>query len=429
MTDVIRITGGTPLRGELSLSASKNGTLPLLAAALLVKDDVILHNVPQITDVMRMLQLLEMLGATVERDGNSVRINATHLNEDPPDRELVASMRASFWVIGPLLARLGHAELPLPGGCAIGSRPVDYIINALCSFNIEAIEEVDVVKCQAKGRLQGAKITLDPAYKAVAATFIPTMTACLAEGRTVIENASADPETEQLAAFLTKIGAHIEGAGTHHLVIDGREELHGCEFAIELTDRIEAGTYLIAGAATRGSVRVSPIRPLHLAALLQKLEEMGLRVEREEHAVTVTYVERPRGVTVYTAPFPGFPTDLQSPMVALMSLAEGRSEMYESIYDGRLGYVHELRRMGAQVKLENSRHVVIEGVESLQGRDLEGADMRAGAALVVAALAADGTSTVANRKYIIRGYERIEEKLSDLGAKIALPEDDDVLTA
>lgn len=429
MSDTIHITGGVPLRGNVPLSASKNGTLPILAATLLVEDEVVLHNVPQIADIARMCQLMELLGAQVTREGDTVRVNARRLTNAQPDRDLMAAMRASFYVLGPLLARLGRAEVPLPGGCAIGSRPVDYIINALCGLNVQADEEIDVVKCTAPGGLLGGTVTLDPIYKSPGATFNVVMAACLAQGRTIIENASADPETEQFCEFLMAMGAQIDGAGSNRLVIEGQQRLHGCEFNVWLADRIEAGTYLIAGAATRGAVRVSPIRPAHLAALIDKLEEMGLQVTREPDAVTVAYTERPHGVTVYTSPFPGFPTDLQSPMVALMCLAEGRSDMYEAIYDGRMSYIHELRRMGAQVKLDTSQHAIIEGVDMLQGRDLEGADMRAGAALIIAALAAEGENTVGNRHYIIRGYERIEEKLRLLGANVALPDEDDVLTA
>jgi len=420
MPDCFRVEGGIPLRGDVVLSGSKNGALPVLAATLLVEGDVLLHNVPRISDIERMCQMIALLGADVRRDGDTVRINAAHLSTTRADRDLSAAMRASIDVVGPLLARCGHAEVPLPGGCAIGSRPVGYIIQALQQLGVQTEERTDVVVCTTEGRLQGGTVTLDPVYRSPRATFIVAMTAALAAGRTVIENASPDPEVEGFCHFLQAAGVGVEGIGTSRLVIEGRERLHGCEHTI-LSDRIEAGTYLLAGAATKGEVRVHPIKPDHIASLLDKLEEMGLSVLREADAVTVRYEKRPTGATVYTTPFPGFPTDLQPPMVVLMCLAEGRSAMYETIYDGRLNYVHELRRMGAQVKLETGQQAVIEGVDTLQGRQVEGADMRAGAALVVAALAASGESTIDGRHYIIRGYECLEEKLAALGARISIP--------
>ncbi|HEY3378283.1 MAG TPA: UDP-N-acetylglucosamine 1-carboxyvinyltransferase [Armatimonadota bacterium] len=420
MSDRFRVAGGVPLHGEVILSGSKNGALPILAAALLVEGEVILHNVPRISDIDKMCQMMALLGATVEQHGHTIRIDATTLTSASADRDLAAAMRGSFYVAGPLLGRLNRAIVPLPGGCAIGSRPVDYIITALQGLGVEAEEKTDVLDCTTRGGLRGATVTLDPTYRSPGATFNVAMAAVLAQGRTIIENASADPEVENFCHFLQAAGAHIAGVGTTRLVIDGCPRLQPCAHTV-LSDRIEAGTYLVAGAATKGAVRVSPIKPAYIESLLEKLEEMGLVVEREAEAVTVRYVARPKGVTVYTTAFPGFPTDLQPPMVVLMCLAEGRSLMNESIYDGRLNYVHELRRMGAQVKLETSQQAVIEGVETLQGRQVEGADMRAGAALVVAALAAQGESTISGRHYIIRGYEDLEMKLAKLGARITVP--------
>ncbi|HEX2948028.1 MAG TPA: UDP-N-acetylglucosamine 1-carboxyvinyltransferase [Armatimonadota bacterium] len=423
MSDCFRVVGGLPLHGEVILSGSKNGALPILAATLLVEDEVILHNVPQISDIDKMCQLISLLGAKVEQHGETVRVDATHITSVRADRDLAAAMRASFYVVGPLLARVNRAEVPLPGGCAIGSRPVDYVIKALKQLGATAEEQTDVVVCTTMNGLQGATVTLDPIYRSPGATFNVAMAAVLAKGRTIIENASSDPEIENFCRFLQAAGANIEGVGTNRLVIEGRDHLHGCEHTV-VSDRIEAGTYLLAAAATRGEVRVSPCKPAHIESLLERLEEMGgIAVLRERDAVTVRYESRPLGTTVYTTPFPGFPTDLQPPMVVLMCLANGKSIMNEAIYDGRLNYVHELRRMGAQVKLETSQQAVIEGVESLQGRKLEGADMRAGAALVVAALAAEGESVIAGRHYIIRGYEHLEKKLSDLGARIIVPND------
>jgi len=417
MSDRYVITGGVPLNGDVTLGGSKNGALPILAATLLIEDEVVLHNVPQISDIDKMCQLISLLGAKVERRGRTVRVNASALTSARADRDLTAAMRASFYVVSPLLARLGRAEVPLPGGCSIGSRPVDYVIDALRHLGVSAEERTDEVICSTPKGLQGTTVTLDPTYRSPGATFNLAMAATLANGRTIIENASADPEVEGFCRFLQAAGATIEGAGDNRLVIDGRDHLHHCEYTI-ISDRIEAGTFLLGGAATGGTVRVGPIKPAHLGALLDKLEEMGLVVLRERDAVTVRTEGRPRGATVYTTAFPGFPTDLQPPMVVLQCLAEGRSVMNETIYDGRLTYVHQLRRMGAQLKLETSQQAVIEGVDALQGREVEGADMRASAALVLAGVAAHGESVVDGRHYILRGYEHFEEKLTALGAKI-----------
>ncbi len=423
MSDRLHIRGGRPLTGEVVLNGSKNGALPILAAALLVEEPVQLHNVPQISDIEKMCELLRGQGAVVTRDGDTLRLDAAALSGAAIDRDLAAAMRGSFYLLGPLLARRRRAEIPLPGGCAIGSRPVDYVIRALEGLGVVTEERTDVVVCTAPDGLHGATITLDPVYRSPGATFNVAMAAALAEGRTVIENASSDPEVENFCRFLQAAGVGIEGEGTTRLVIEGQKRLHRCAHTI-LSDRIEAGTFLIAAAATRGEVRVHPLRPAYLDSLLDKLEEMGVTVLRERDAITVRGDARPTGATVYTMPYPGFPTDLQPPMVVLMCLAEGRSEMRETIYDGRLSFVHELRRMGAQVKLASGQHAMIEGVDALRGRSMEGKDMRAGAALVVAALAAEGDSYIAGRHYIVRGYERLEEKLRSLGAQVLDDEDE-----
>ncbi len=416
-SNCLRIIGGTPLRGAVQLNGSKNGALPILAAALLVEGAVALHNVPQISDVDKMCQLMRLLGASVEQDGDTVRIDATTLTTPTADRELSVAMRASHYVLPPLLARLGYAEVPLPGGCAIGDRPVEYILNALRQMDIQVEERKDVMVGTSPDGLRGGTVTLNPTFRSPGATFDVVMAAVLAEGQTIVENASPDPEVDNFCRFLTAAGAIITHPSPDRIVIDGVKRLHGCEHAV-LSDRIEAGTYLIAGAATKGEVRVAPIKPEYLESVLEKLEEMGVMVLREKDAVTVRYQGRPKATTVFTRPYPAFPTDLQSPMVVLMCLAEGRSTMTETIYDGRLTYVHELRKMGAQVKLASGMAAVIEGVESLTGRAVQGTDMRASAALVIAALAADGESTVLGRQYIARGYQNLEEKLATLGAHI-----------
>lgn len=420
MEESFRVIGGVPLNGEVQLSGSKNCALPILAAALLVDDIVVLKNVPKISDISTICKMISLLGAKIAWQGNTLTIDARKLTSTMPDRDLSVAIRASYYLIAPLLARLHKAEVPIPGGCYIGSRPIDYVITALRQLGVHAEEQIDLVICHASNGLHGAQITLDPKYRSPGATFTAVMAAVLAKGRSIIDNASADPDVENFCHFLCAAGASIEGIGSTRLTIEGKEKLHGCEHEI-ISDRIEAGTYLIAAAATHGEVRVTPIKPRYIESLLAILEKMGAAVIREENAVTVRYEKRLQGCTVYTEPFPGFPTDMQPMMVVLMCLAAGNSEMHEAIYDGRLNYVRDLRGMGAMAKLEGNHQVIIEGVEKLHCGNPNGADMRAGVALIIAALAAEGESRVNGRKFVARGYENLEEKLCKLGAQIFIP--------
>jgi UDP-N-acetylglucosamine 1-carboxyvinyltransferase len=416
--DIIRIQGGRPLRGAVELSGSKNGALPLLAATILVEGETILRNVPAIEDVFTMLDLLRALGLQAElaADGTARIVNhgpATHVA--PP--ELVHKMRASFWVAGPLLSRLRQAEVALPGGCNLGSRPVDFHLRGFEALGAEVSLRDGLMSARAP-RLSGAVIRQDGALRSVGATMNIAMAACLAEGTTIIENASREPEVVDLCRFLTKAGARITGVGADALRIDGVARLDGVEHPV-LSDRIEAGTLLMAAAITGGEATLGRIAPEDLGAALDALARAGLEVRRGAGEVAVRAGGRARAVNIATAPFPGFPTDLQPPMTALLCLAEGTSVVEETIYDGRLGHAEELRKMGAEIEA-TSRRAVIRGVERLRGATLHAHNIRAGAAVVLAALAAEGESRVLGRHVIDRGYQRFEEKLAGLGACIEI---------
>lgn len=418
MSDLLKVTGGIPLSGEITLSGSKNGGLPIIAASLLVSGTAVLHNVPQIADVENLFKLMSVLGAKIDRSGNTVTIDAANITGYELERQLATSMRGSYYLIGPLLARMGKVIAPMPGGCSIGARPVDYIMQAIRSLGVQAIEHTDEAICTAPDGLIGGRVILDPTYRSPGATFNALLTAVLANGQTVIDCATEDPEMTNLCEFLTSAGAKIYGVGTRRIIIDGVDKLHDVEHTL-LPDRIEGGTFLIAGAATRGKVTIGKIPPADLTSLTDIFNDMGIRVETGNDYITVDARNvNPVGTIVSTQPFPGFPTDLQPPLVALMCKAEGRSVVHENIYSGRMGYVNELRKMGARIKVDENKIANIEGVDKLEGRLLEPADMRAGAALVVAALSAEGISTITGRHFIIRGYENLENKLKHLGVKV-----------
>jgi len=423
MKDRLVINGNKPLNGRVKLSGSKNGALPIIAASLLVKNGkTILRNVPDISDIHTMAEILRRLGSKIEFDTltHVMTIDAKNLTTDEACRELAPFIRASFYVAGPLLARLNSAKVPLPGGCSIGSRPVGYIVDALKELSVTAVEDIDLVTLTSKDGLTGARIVLDPKYCSPGATFNAVMAATLAKGKTVVENASPDPEVESFCEFLAQCGAKIKGIGTKTLEIDGVDELNGTTYDI-ISDRIEAGTYLIAGVATKGDVEVYPLAFEHISSLTDIMTEMGVKITLTDNGVRATWVKEIKSSTVYTAPYPGFPTDLQPPLVVLMTLAGGVSKLNEAIYNGRLGYIRDLRRMGARVSINNDNSgVTIEGVHSLAGKLIEGTDMRAGAALAIAALVADGESEVLGMRYIERGYEDIAGKFSSLGGNIEL---------
>jgi UDP-N-acetylglucosamine 1-carboxyvinyltransferase len=413
-SDIIRIIGGRRLEGTVAVSGSKNGVLPMLAATLLADGESVLQGVPAIADVDTMSDLLRAFGLAVSREGLTVTVSGRPQHAVAP-LDLVHRMRASFYVSGPLLARLGRAEVPLPGGCALGSRPVDYVVRGFESLGARATVEHGYV-CLAAPKLSGATVYLDARYRSPGATFNLTMAAVLAEGTTVIENACAEPEVVRFCEFLKAMGARIEGAGASQLRIEGVSALHGAEARVP-PDRLEAGTFLLAGAVTGGDVTVQPIPPSDLAFFLDKLAEAGLEIRREPESIRLIAPGRPRAIDVVTGPFPLFPTDLQPPTMSLMCIAEGTSLMQETIYDGRLTHADELRRMGAQIRLVD-QSAVVTGVDRLTGAAVSAQNIRAGAAMVLAGLAADGETEITGRRLIARGYENLEVKLAALGADI-----------
>lgn len=414
--DKLVIMGGQPLRGEVELSGSKNSSLPIIAAALLAsKGQCILHNAPYISDVEAMCEMLRALGADVRRDDQAIVIDAQNLNNHCAPDSLVRKMRASFYVAAPLLARLHKAEVPLPGGCVLGARPVNYHINAFQKMGAHIVVEHGAMHAEVK-RWHGTEIYLEPKHSSVGATVNVMMAATLAEGVTTIENAAREPEVENLADFLNKMGAKIEGAGTATIRIEGVKELHGAEHSI-YNDRIEAGTYLAAAAITGGDVTVRGLSPKHLPIFLDKLEEAGVEITSGENWIRARAVGPLQAVDASTSPFPGFATDLQPLLATLMCVANGRAAIEETLYEARFGFVDELLRMGADIKVQGQTALVT-GVKELSGAEVEATDLRAGAALVLAGLAAPGRTEIGHVKYIDRGYEDLTGKLKALGAHI-----------
>lgn len=420
--DAWRIAGGRALRGRVRISGSKNGGLPTLAATLLVDGETILHNVPRIADVETMLDLLRSFGLTVEeRAGGTVRILNRGLETHRAPLELVGRMRASHYLLGPLVARLGRAEIPPPGGCDIGQRPLDYILSGLEALGVESRVENERVVVRAP-RLLGARVLLNPVFRSPGATFSILMAASLAEGATLIENASFEPDVAAFCRYLIAAGAEIEGIGTTTLTVRGVDALHGVEHTIN-PDRLEAGTFFCAAATTRGEVFVEDIQRSDLGAIADKLEEAGLILGESDGGMKAAYGERLRGISVVAEPFPHFPTDLQPPMAAVLAAAEGVSSIRDSIFDLRLQYAGELEKMGAQIRVLDARTAEITGVRRLHGAEVAGHNIRDGATLVVAALGAEGESIVSGRRYVARGYQALDAKLRSLGADIEGAED------
>lgn len=409
-----KIAGGTPLTGAVTISGSKNAALALMAGALLIEGEVLLHNTPQIEDVFTMIALLEGLGVRTSWQGNTLYLDARVLHHAQPNPQLVNRMRASFYIFGPLLARLGYAKMPHPGGCQIGSRPVNFHINGLRALGATITQNGNSYTAQTLG-LSGARIYLD--MPSAGATQQIMTAAVYASGVTIIENAAMEPEVVNLANFLNAAGARIEGAGTSTLYIQGTAQLRSqVEFSV-IPDRLEAGTFALAAAITRGEVTLEKVMPEHLHALLAKLREAEVRVRECEDSITVQATDRPKPLDIRTMPYPGFPTDLQQPMCALLTLADGASKVLETIYENRTQHVPELQKMGADIAAEG-RTILIRGVEKLKGARVRATDLRGGASLVVAALAAQGETTVDEIEHIDRGYEQLEQKLQSLGAQI-----------
>ena len=411
------IIGGTPLNGRVAISGSKNTALPILAATILLHGDITLKNIPFLNDVITMIRVLRSLGIRAEYfEPNTVRIVVDDTVKHVAPYELVTKMRATFFIIGPILARNGMAKVPLPGGCAIGSRPVNIHLKGLEQLGAEIRVEHGVVIAHAK-QLRGARIYLD--FPSVGATETLIMAASLAEGTTIIENAAKEPEIGDLGSFLNQAGAKISGAGMETVVIEGVPNLHGVNYSV-IPDRIEAGTFMIAAALTKGDVTIAPIIPSHIEAIVQKLRESGVHVDLGSDQVRVSTNGVVRSIDAKTMPFPGFPTDMQPQLIALMTKAAGTSIITETIFEHRTMHINELRRMGANIRIED-RSAVITGVPRLSGAPVRASDLRAGAALVVAGLAADGETLVEDmERQIDRGYEKFCEKLCGIGARVTV---------
>lgn len=414
--DKLIIQGNIPLNGEVRISGAKNAALPILAAALLSPAPVQLFNIPHLQDVTTIISLLGQMGVKITLDERStLEVDAGGVNTFHAPYELVRTMRASILVLGPLLSRFGEANVSLPGGCAIGTRPVDQHIKGMIAMGAEIVVENGYIKAKTKKRLQGANIIMD--IVTVTGTENIMMAAVLAEGQTIIRNAAHEPEVEDLANFLNTIGAKITGAGTSTIIIDGVKELTGGSYHV-LPDRIETGTYLTAATITRGKIKVKNTRPDILEAVLLKLTEAGAEIEVGPDWITLdTKGNRPRAVNISTAPYPAFPTDMQAQFMALNTIAEGTGVVTETIFENRFMHVQELQRMGAKVFLKGNT-AICTGIPHLQGAPTMATDLRASASLVLAGLAAHGETAVDRIYHIDRGYECIEEKLSQLGARI-----------
>jgi UDP-N-acetylglucosamine 1-carboxyvinyltransferase len=413
--DKLQITGGVPLEGEVRISGAKNATLPILAAGLLASEPVTICNVPHLKDVTTTIELLGRMGVSVTiAEGLRIEVDASTLRECFAPYDLVKTMRASILVLGPLVARFGRADVSLPGGCAIGARPVNIHVAGLQAMGAEIQIEGGYIRARA-GRLKGARLVLDAVT--VTGTENLMMAATLAQGETVLENAAREPEVVDLANFLISMGAKIKGAGTDKIVIQGVEKLHGTTYEV-LPDRIESGTYLVAGAITRGHVRIKHTRPEHLDAVTAKLREAGATVDIGDNWIEVDMRgRRPRAVDVRTAPYPAFPTDMQAQFAALNTVAAGVGTIIETIFENRFMHMLEMRRLGAEIRLEGNT-AIIRGVERLTAAPVMATDLRASASLVLAGLVAEGRTEIERIYHIDRGYETIEEKLAGIGAQI-----------
>lgn len=414
--DKLVITGGVRLQGEIRISGAKNSALPILAATLLASEPVRVCNLPHLHDITTMMELLGCLGAELTLDENlDIEVNANRVDQFTAPYALVKTMRASILVLGPMLTRFGMARVSFPGGCAIGSRPVDLHLRGLESLGATIAIEDGYINATVDGRLRGAQIFLDTVT--VGGTENLLMAATLAEGQTVIENAAREPEIVDLACCLRAMGARIQGEGTDTLVIDGVRELHGCDYRV-MPDRIEAGTYLVAAAATGGSIKLKDTQPDALEAVLVKLQEAGASISHGDDWIMLDMEgRRTRGVNIKTAPYPAFPTDMQAQFMAMNAVAEGTSMVTETIFENRLIQTHEMNRMGANITIKGNT-AIVEGVERLKGAPVMATDLRASASLVIAALVAEGETLIDRIYHIDRGYERIEEKFQSLGGKI-----------
>ena len=414
---VLEIRGRASLRGEVKISGAKNSALAIMAATLLCPQDCRLRNIPNLVDIDRMAQILQSLGVKLVRHGDILDLDTSNLAQSKAPYEIVSQLRASFFVTGPLLARLGVAKIPLPGGCAIGARPVELHIKGLQALGAEVYIEHGVVYAAVKGRgskLKGAKVYLD--YPSVGATETIMMAATTAVGETRVENAAREPEIVDLANFCRSMGAKIRGDGTNTIVINGVHSLHSTDYPI-IPDRIAAGTFLVAGAITQSEITLEEVVPEHLTAVIAKLEEIGSRIIIEDPRRLRILPGPVRGSDIETLPYPGFPTDMQAQFMALLSIAQGNSAITETVFENRMGHGAELNRMGADIRIKGN-YAMVWGVPILSGAPVMSTDLRASAALVLAGLAAEGTTIVQGLHHLDRGYENIEGKLRQLGANI-----------
>ncbi len=415
------ITPGKPLAGTVSISGSKNASLPILAAGLLSGTPSVIEGIPALSDTAHMLELITAAGGIVNQTDSSTAsiFFPEDTKQKPLPLELFSRLRASFLIMGPLLSRCGKARIPLPGGCQIGARPIDLHLKGFSAMGAKIKQGHGYVEARCP-ELCGARIYLD--FPSVGATENLLLAACLAKGETVIENAAAEPEIADLALCLSKMGAEIQGAGSDTITIVGKSSLRGCRHRV-IPDRIEAGTFLALAAASRGEVTLTNVRPDHVKPVIAKLEEMGFDLEAGEDFLHLSSREKFRAVDIKTLPYPGFPTDMQSQFMALMSVADGTGVVVETIFENRFMQVPELLRMGAKIKLDG-RTAVIDGTKKLSGTHVKATDLRAGAALVIAALAAQGETRIEGIEHMERGYEHFVEKLSSLGGSIQRIQED-----
>jgi len=415
----LKVEGKRKLSGHMRVSGAKNSALVLMAASLLTNEVVYLRNVPQLTDIDVMSRLLRAIGSNLNQDSNTLTLNTRELklSSSHLPYELVHALRASFVCVGPLLARLGEVKIPLPGGCKIGTRPIDEHIQGLRALGARVEIENDYVVAKAispQKRLIGARMKFN--CKSVGATETILMAATLAQGTTILENAAQEPEIQDLATMLNKMGAKIQGAGTSQITIEGVDHLNGCSYTV-MPDRIEAGTFLIAAAITRSPLTISPVIPEHLETVILKLQECGCLIEYSGDTLSIIPRKNLQAVDITTSPFPGFPTDLQAPFMALMTTVKGTSKIEETVFENRMQHVGELKRMGARILLEGNTAFVVGG-NNLKGTSVTGGDLRSCAAMVLGSLAADGTSVVQGLEHLDRGYEDLAEKLNEVGASI-----------
>ncbi len=410
------IEGGKKLSGKVKISGAKNAALPIMSASLICEGKTVLHNIPDVRDIRTLIKILEYLGASVKFEKNTVEIDPSGVCKYTAPYEFVSTMRGSVCLLGPLLAKYGRARISMPGGCVIGSRPIDLHIKGLKKLGVNIINEEGYVVGRAK-KLKGNTIFLGGNFgSSVLATANIMTAAALAEGETIIEFASCEPEIVDLALLLKKMGAKIYGEGSHHIRIEGVKKLKGVEYSI-IPDRIEAGTYILAGFATGSSITVENVVPSHLFSFLDKMEEAGVSFKLGKNALTTKKLKKWKSVDVITLPYPGFPTDLQAQMMAFLTLSDGISTITEKVFPERFIHVGELNRLGANITLDGSK-AIIRGVDKLKGAKTMASDLRASAAIVLAGLAAEGETEVSRIYHLDRGYENFEEKLTSLGAGI-----------